>query len=103
MGAGIALVAAQNGFEVSIFEASEKAREKAKAYFTRKLAGPTPPLHWVERGLGGEVANCDLIIEAIPEQEPEKSFILRAVMRLLKSTYQKDMELNLMLIFVKMN
>lgn len=69
MGAGIALVAVQSGFEISIFEASETAREKAKAYFERKNA---PGLLRFAHNDLSELKDCDLIIEAIPEHEALK-------------------------------
>jgi 3-hydroxybutyryl-CoA dehydrogenase len=69
MGAGIALVAAQSGFDVKIYEPLEKAQEKAKAYFERK--GATALLRFARNDLS-ELNDCDLIIEAIPEQEALK-------------------------------
>lgn len=69
MGAGIALVAAQSGFDVKIYEPSDKAHEKAKAYFEKK--GASGLLHFARNDLS-ELGNCNLVIEAIPEQEALK-------------------------------
>ncbi len=68
MGAGIALVAVQSGFETSIFEPSKQAQEKTKAYFQKKLP-PHQPLFVTQLDA---LSNCDLLIEAIPEQEALK-------------------------------
>src|SRR3990167_1268580 len=68
MGAGIALVAAYHEFQVSIFEPWEQAREKAKNYFQKKLdAKPDARILFCEQL--EQLSNCDLFIEAIPEQE----------------------------------
>ncbi len=66
MGAGIALVAQQSGFQTLVYEPSESARTKANAFFAKKGAAPEfcDTLEALK--------NCDLVIEAIPEQESLK-------------------------------
>ncbi|MEI6805236.1 MAG: 3-hydroxyacyl-CoA dehydrogenase NAD-binding domain-containing protein [Myxococcaceae bacterium] len=68
MGAGIALVATQNNFNVSIFEPLELSQNKAQAYFQKKLPDYKP--HFVTELTA--LSHCDLVIEAIPEQEDLK-------------------------------
>ncbi len=69
MGAGIALVCAQSSFETYIFEESPAARMKAQGYFDRKT---DPSIRKPDFVTLEELAGCDLIIEAIPEQEDLK-------------------------------
>lgn len=76
MGAGIALVAAHAEFQVSIYEPLEKAQEKAKAYFVKKLsASPQASIQFCEQL--EELKPCDLFIEAIPEQENLKKDLFK--------------------------
>lgn len=76
MGAGIALVAAHAGFQVSIYEPWEKAQEKAKAYFQKKLnASPEASILFCENL--EQLKHCDLFIEAIPEQENLKKDLFK--------------------------
>lgn len=86
MGAGIALVAAQSGFDVKIFEPLEKAQEKAKAYFEKKGAsGLLPTFAKASAGTHyDELGDCDLIIEAIPEQEALKIKLFQELDKIAK-------------------
>src|SRR3990167_1982754 len=78
MGAGIALVAAWAKFQVHVYEPWEQARQKAKHYFEKKLQTTSidsqnengGKIQFCERL--GQLAHCDLFIEAIPEQESLK-------------------------------
>lgn len=83
MGAGIALVAAYHQFQVSIYEPWEAAREKAKDYFHRKLESkPDARIQFCEDL--AQLAQCDLFIEAIPEQENLKKDLFKQLDELVK-------------------
>ncbi len=91
MGSGIAQVAAQSGFTVVACDQNAEENERARIGLERQLA------RQVERGklasadaeaaiariefrLGTEaLADCDAVIEAIPEDQPAKEALFRAL------------------------
>ncbi|MBL4818297.1 MAG: 3-hydroxybutyryl-CoA dehydrogenase [Deltaproteobacteria bacterium] len=97
MGAGIALVAAQSGFDTLAYEPSEKTRARAQAYFEKKLSvtpasepGSSFTGSRIKPGMTAfcsdlsELEDCDLIIEAIPEQESLKAELFEKLDQIAK-------------------
>lgn len=82
MGAGIALVSAQTEFKTLIYEPSEGSQAKAKAYFAKRA----PELVLTFTQQLADLANCDLVIEAIPEQETLKFELFKQLDLIAKPT-----------------
>lgn len=96
MGSGIAHVAAQNGYRITLLDVNESALEKGLATITKNLdrqvkkgklqeADKTATLERIGTTMTmAELGSCDLVIEAATENESIKQKILQSLDQALK-------------------